>query len=67
MTPTPEENKSEEELEADKFVNQLMATPPRTEHEQMESVKRKVLQNIKEKDLPDQDNHIIKRAIENLG
>jgi hypothetical protein len=66
MTPTPKENKSEEELEAENIMIQLMATPSRTEHEQMESVKRKASQNMKEKNLPDQDNNIIQRAIGDL-
>jgi hypothetical protein len=63
---TPEKDKNEEELNAENIMIQLMATPPRTEHEQMESVKRKASQNMKEKNLPDQDNHIIQRAIGDL-
>lgn len=47
MNLTPEQEK--EKIEGEQIINQLLSTKPRTEREQLESVKQRIAESIQNK------------------
>lgn len=54
MKLTPEQEK--EKLEGEEIINQLLSTKPRTEEEQLESVKQRTTESIQNKSEVSEDD-----------